>query len=79
MGMQINQPRGNQLTRHITHIRHPVTGQVWANRRHLAVNESDIRDGVEVLRRVDDAAAGEKKIVGRHGTPYQIKTERSLR
>src|SRR5262249_55593003 len=64
MGMQVDEARRDDQARRVAHFGPGVRHKTGADRRHLAAAEADVRDRIEMLRRIDDAPALEDEIHG---------------
>src|SRR5262249_8915010 len=65
VGMQIDQSRGDDVAGYVADIGFGIGAQSRADARHLAVRERDVGHGVELLRRIDHAAAAQDEVVTR--------------
>jgi len=59
MGVQIDQARGDDVPRHVTHVGSGIGLELFSDHRHLAAGEGNVRHGVKLLGRIDDAAAAQ--------------------
>ncbi len=66
MRVQVDQPRRDDMVRHVARV---GALQVLADLRHLAARERHVRDGVELLRRIDHAATAQHEVIGHGGAP----------
>jgi hypothetical protein len=62
MGVQIDQARGNDVTRHVAHVGSRIDLERVSDRDHLAGGEGDIRHGIEFLGGVDHPTAAQDQI-----------------
>ncbi len=69
MGVQINQAGGDDVTRYVPHVGPRIGPERVSDHGHLAAAKGDIRDGVELLGRVDHPAAGSTKSKGIRQSP----------
>src|SRR5262245_43695778 len=67
--MQVDQSRRDDRAGHVANVGAGIALQARCDPRHFAPRESDIGYGVELLRRVDHAAAAEDEVVSHSGTP----------
>jgi hypothetical protein len=62
MGMQIDKPRCDDVTRYVTHLGSRVEFELAPDHGHLAGGEGDIRHGVELLGGVNHPTAAQDQI-----------------
>ena len=67
VGVEIDQPRRDDVAGHVAHIGAGVRLQIVADLRDLAGGEGDVRHRVELLGRVDHPSAAQDQIDGHEG------------
>src|SRR5262249_13095432 len=85
VGVQVDQPRRDDVLRDITDVGPGIAFQSWADALHLAAGKRPVGYRVELLRRVDDAAAAQNQVVAHSrslpmaGRPAHDWVQQSLR
>src|SRR6202043_1083507 len=62
VGVQIDKARGDDVTRHVTHVGSRIDLELVSDHDHLAGGEGDIRHGVELLGGVNHPTAAQDQI-----------------